>query len=176
MSTTSETSGHPATGATAAAEGPLADVRSLEVARRIESYAPRGIASTLWEKTLRPFVLPALRASRPVGVAAMERPRAHPDRRLVREAGDPARHRGRPRSRHRRTLLLHRSEEDPVARLVSRDPSSPRSRTDHQGAMGAPPGADAGPQGRVALLGSRDAGAPHRRRQAVHARPTSRGD
>lgn len=43
-----------------------------EVARRIEGYAPRDIPSPLWEETLRPFMLPALRASKPVGLAAME--------------------------------------------------------------------------------------------------------
>lgn len=57
----------------AAAEGSLADVRSLEIARRIESYRPRDIDLGLWDHTLAPFVLPALKASKPVGVSGMER-------------------------------------------------------------------------------------------------------
>jgi hypothetical protein len=46
---------------------------SDEVARRIEEYTPRDISTAFWKKTLRPFVLPALRAAEPVGLAAMER-------------------------------------------------------------------------------------------------------
>jgi hypothetical protein len=44
-----------------------------EIARRIDGYAPRDIAASVWIKTLRPFVIPALRASQPAGLAAMER-------------------------------------------------------------------------------------------------------
>ncbi|MEO8423306.1 MAG: hypothetical protein ABI595_05250 [Actinomycetota bacterium] len=44
-----------------------------EIARRIEAYAPRDIPGPVWTKTLRPFVIPILRASKPVGLAAMER-------------------------------------------------------------------------------------------------------
>jgi hypothetical protein len=44
-----------------------------EIARRIEAYTPRDVEPQMWEETLRPFVLPALGASHPVGLAAMER-------------------------------------------------------------------------------------------------------
>lgn len=44
-----------------------------EIARRIDGYAPRDIAASVWTKALRPFVIPALRASKPAGLAAMER-------------------------------------------------------------------------------------------------------
>jgi hypothetical protein len=57
----------------AATQGSLADVRSLEVARRIESYKPRDLDPDLWERSLGPLVLPALKASKPVGIPAMER-------------------------------------------------------------------------------------------------------
>jgi hypothetical protein len=44
-----------------------------DIARRIDGYAPRDIAASVWTKTLRPFVIPALRASKPAGLAQMER-------------------------------------------------------------------------------------------------------
>ena len=62
-----------ADGQAAARPVPGQDPRADEVARRIETYAPRDMPSALWEETLRPFVLPALRASGPVGAPAMER-------------------------------------------------------------------------------------------------------
>ena len=43
-----------------------------EIARRIEGYVPRDVDPVLWEQTLRPFVIPALRASMPAGLPAME--------------------------------------------------------------------------------------------------------
>lgn len=72
MSKKSETEEAPRRGM-AATEGSLGDVRSLEVARRIDSYRPRDIDPDLWDRTLGPFVLPALKASKPVGIPAMER-------------------------------------------------------------------------------------------------------
>jgi hypothetical protein len=56
-----------------AVEGPLAGVRSVDVERRIEAYTPRDVDPGFWTDTLRPFVLPALRSSKPVGIPAMER-------------------------------------------------------------------------------------------------------
>src|SRR2546426_11627547 len=44
-----------------------------DIERRIEGYTPRDIPTSLWEKKLRPFVIPALHAAAPVGLAAMER-------------------------------------------------------------------------------------------------------
>ena len=72
MSRQRTTNGSPERDVTAV-EGPLLDVRSSDVERRIEAYTPRRVDPTLWTETLRPFVLPALRASEPVGIAAMER-------------------------------------------------------------------------------------------------------
>lgn len=72
MSRQRTTNGSPERDVTAV-EGPLAGVRSVDVERRIEAYTPRGVDPTLWAETLRPFVLPALRSSKPVGIAAMER-------------------------------------------------------------------------------------------------------
>ena len=43
-----------------------------EVASRIDAYVPRDITPLLWETTLRPFVVPALRAAEPQGTASME--------------------------------------------------------------------------------------------------------
>jgi hypothetical protein len=44
-----------------------------DIERRIEGYAPRDVPTPVWEKKLRPFVIPALHAAAPVGLAAMER-------------------------------------------------------------------------------------------------------
>lgn len=44
-----------------------------DIERRIEGYVPRDIPAPAWEKKLRPFVIPALHAAAPVGLAAMER-------------------------------------------------------------------------------------------------------
>jgi hypothetical protein len=67
-------------GSTGRAKGPAAarlvvvgEGLTEEIARRIDGYAPRDIATSVWSKTLRPFVIPALRASKPVGLAQMER-------------------------------------------------------------------------------------------------------
>lgn len=62
-----------ADGPAAARPPAVGDAHADEVARRIETYAPRDLPAKLWEETLRPFVIPALRASKPVGVPAMER-------------------------------------------------------------------------------------------------------
>jgi len=43
-----------------------------EIRRRIEGYVPRALPATEWA-AIRSFVIPALRASKPVGLAAMER-------------------------------------------------------------------------------------------------------
>jgi hypothetical protein len=43
-----------------------------DIERRIEGYTPRHIPAPVWEQ-IRPFVIPALRASEPAGLAAMER-------------------------------------------------------------------------------------------------------
>jgi hypothetical protein len=43
-----------------------------EVARRILRYTPADVPAELWHSTLRPFVLPALRAAHPQGISSME--------------------------------------------------------------------------------------------------------
>lgn len=45
---------------------------SDEVARRIESYAPRDVVRPVWDSTIRPFVVPLLYAAAPAGSASME--------------------------------------------------------------------------------------------------------
>lgn len=62
-----------ATGPAAARLVLVGEGLSEEIARRIEGYVPRDITASVWTKTLRPFVIPALRASKPVGLAEMER-------------------------------------------------------------------------------------------------------
>ena len=44
-----------------------------DIERRIEGYVPRDVPTPVWEEKLRPFVIPALQAAAPVGLAAMER-------------------------------------------------------------------------------------------------------
>ncbi len=45
---------------------------SAEVARRIEAYTPADAPTDVWLDTLRPFVVSALCAAKPVGVPSME--------------------------------------------------------------------------------------------------------